>query len=181
MNDDEIMNMWVGALIIIMIQLTLMIMIMDYEIISPLFKIEPATSMGVIAARFLASLLGHLNIEPEIRAGLILAKYCLNHPSRFRGARSFKDDGTEVIHVSQVFPPLFLAVSQVLIGLIVEVNILIFLTAEADFFAVICKFVCLLFITQFDNIYAECLTENKMKPVAGQKLKKYFFKHFLKF
>jgi hypothetical protein len=86
MNDDEMMNIFLGALMIIGCQLCMIGMIIYYEVTSPNFNIVPATSFTIILARFLSSVMMHLNVEPEIRAGLILAKWCLNHPNRLKGA-----------------------------------------------------------------------------------------------
>jgi hypothetical protein len=119
MNPEEIQAIFIGAVMIIGCQLVMMGMIMDYEMVAPEFAMVPSKSFVIILARFLSALMMNLNVEPEIRAGLTLAKYCLNHPNRFRGAFQIGPNGQEVINISAVLPPFFLAMSQALIALIV--------------------------------------------------------------
>lgn len=100
-------------------QITMMSMIMDYEMFSPEFELVPSNSFVIILARFLSALMMNLNVEPEIRCGLILAKYCLNHPNRFRGAYRINPDGEEYINIWAVLPPFCIAMMQALIALVV--------------------------------------------------------------
>ena len=105
------MNIFLGAILIIGCQLTMIGLVIYYELTSPDFKIVPSSSFFIILARFLSSIMMHLNVEPEIRAGLILAKFCLNHPNRLKGAYTRGPYGEEVIHYSRILPPFFLAMS----------------------------------------------------------------------
>jgi hypothetical protein len=66
--------------------MTMIGMIVTYELTNADFHIIPSNSFLIILARFMSSLMMHLNVEPEIRSGLLLAKYCMNHPNRFKGA-----------------------------------------------------------------------------------------------
>ena len=114
---------------IICLQLTMMGMIMDYEMFSPEFEIVPSGSFVIILARFLSALMMNLNVEPEIRCGLILAKYCLNHPNRFKNVYKIGIDGEEIINIWAILPPFCLAMSQAMIALLVQINILVFLSS----------------------------------------------------
>lgn len=67
--------------------------------------------------------------------------------------------------------------SQVIVGLIVEINVLIYLTSLKNLIAVILRFVTLAAICKFDDMYAAALFENKMKDAAGKKLTKFYFRH----
>lgn len=60
-------------------------LIITFEMTSEDFHIIPSNSFLIIVARFMSSMMMHLNVEPEIRAGLMLAKYVVNHPNRFKG------------------------------------------------------------------------------------------------
>ena len=177
MNPEEIQNIFIGAVMIIGCQITMMSMIMDYEMFSPDFELVPSNSFVIILARFLSALMMNLNVEPEIRCGLILAKYCLNHPNRFRGAYQITPDGEEVINIWAVLPPFCIAMIQALIALVVQINILVFLSSQNTLLGVIIKFICLGMICKFDDMYAASLYDNKMKGAGGKKLKKYFFRH----
>jgi hypothetical protein len=178
MNNEEIANVFNGGVIIILLQLSMIGLIMMYEIYSPDFEIVPSDSFSIILARLFASMMMHLNVEPEIRAGLKLAKYCVNHPSRFRGAVSVGEDGKEHINISAVFPPFFLAMSQAIVGLIVEFNVLVYLTSLKKLLEVIMKFVTLAAICKFDDMYASALQDNKMQAAGGKKLRCYYFRRF---
>jgi len=101
----------------------------------------------------------------------------MNHPQRFKGARGKDKDGKETINISRVIPPYLIAISQVLVGLVVEINVLVYLTSLDQMIDVITRFVTLAAIVNFDNMYAMSLHENKMKASAGKGLKKYFYRN----
>ena len=128
----------------------------------------------------MSSMMMHLNVEPEIRAGLMLAKYVVNHPNRFKGVYVKNSKGEYDIHNSRLIPPLFIALSQTFVGLVVEINVLIYLTSLKSLLDVIMKFVTLASICKFDDMYAASLIENKMKAAGGKKLKKYFYRRHTK-
>jgi hypothetical protein len=162
MNEDEVMNIFIAALMVIGCQICMIGMIIYYELTSSEFEIMPSDSYIIILARFLSSVMMHLNVEPEIRAGLVLSKYCLNHPSRFKGAYERGPNGEEIINYSRILPPLFLGLAQVIVGLIVEINILVYLTSIKSLLGVITQFITLASICKFDDMYAANLYENKM-------------------
>lgn len=60
--------------------------------------------------------------------------------------------------------------------MIVEINVLVYLTSLKSLLDVIMKFVTLASICKFDDMYAASLFENKMKKAAGKKLKKYYYR-----
>ena len=86
MNDEEVSNIFLGAIMVILSQLTMIGLIVVFENTSETFHIIPSNSFLIIIARFMSSMMMHLNVEPEIRAGLMLAKYAVNRPHRFKGA-----------------------------------------------------------------------------------------------
>ena len=83
--------------------------------LSPNFKIKAAVSFPVLFTRLMASIIMHLNLVPEIRQGLILAKYTVNHPWMFKDA--FSEDGK--IKVINVIVPFSIGISQAFIGTLV--------------------------------------------------------------
>ena len=70
--------------------------------------------------------------------------------------------GEEIINYSRIMPPLFLSLSQVCVGLVVEINILVYLTSIKSLLGVIMQFVTLAAICKFDDMYAANLFDNKM-------------------
>lgn len=167
MNDDEITGLYLGALLVMFIQLGMMSLIMTYELTSPDFNILPAKEYTIMIARFISYYMMHLNVEPEIRNGLILGKYCVNHPGIFKNAYYADSNGKRKINLMAVLPPFSLALGQSLIALIVEINVLIFLTSMQSLLAVIMSFAALNAICKFDDMYAQALYETKMVECGG--------------
>lgn len=109
MSNDEVTNIYLGAIMVIFIQLTVICLITNHMQSSPGFAVAPAHSYTIILARFISYNMMHLNVEPEIRNGLVLCKYCLNHPGYFRDA-IYKDEyGKRKISLKAVLPPFSLA------------------------------------------------------------------------
>jgi hypothetical protein len=118
----------------------------------------------------------HLNVETEIRNGLELCKYCLNHPGIFKGAAYRDSNGKRRINLIALLPPFSLTMGQVLVALAVELNLLVFLTSQQDLLDVIIKFIAMVAITKFDDMYAATL-QSKMKACAGKRLQKKYSRH----
>jgi len=83
-NKQETSNIYLGALIVISIQSTMILLITNMMCDPENFELLPADSFAIIIPRFLASVMMHLNVEPDIRNGLNLMKYAVNHPSKFK-------------------------------------------------------------------------------------------------
>lgn len=67
--------------------------------------------------------------------------------------------------------------SQILVGLAVEINVLVYLTSLDQMIDIIMNFVALAAIIQFDDMYASSLFENKMNFAKDKCLKKYFYRN----
>lgn len=97
-----------GALFVVSIQLTVVFLIAN-EMMRPEFTMKPATEFLVVLPRLISSILMHLVVEPDIRNGLSIMKYVVNHPGMIRNAK--KDEGSKGISVCKVFPAFFLGLS----------------------------------------------------------------------
>ena len=86
-------------------------LIFVYETTSQDFHIIPSNSFLIIVARFMSSMMMHLNVEPEIRSGLMLAKYVVNHPNRFKNTYIKNPNGGYTIKYLNILPPFFIAIS----------------------------------------------------------------------
>lgn len=137
---------------------------------------RPADSYSLVIARFISYNMMHLNVEQEIRNGLELCKYCLNHPAIFKGAVYRGSNGKRRINMRALLPPISLTMGQVLVALAVELNLLIFLTSQQDLLDVIIKFIAMVAITKFDDMYASTL-QSKMKACVGKRLEKKYSRH----
>lgn len=59
-------------------------MIWYFAISSDEFQILPPNGMDMLACRFIASMMMHLNVEKDVRNGLTMMKYVVNHFGNFR-------------------------------------------------------------------------------------------------
>ena len=91
------------------------------------FKIRAPPSLDMIAARFMASMMMHINVEKDIRSGLDMMKYIVNHYDNF----------------TSVYAPFFIAFLSTIIAVIVEINVMIILTSMEELLGVVMKFVSL--------------------------------------
>ena len=81
-------DVFMNSLIVHMIQLVLIYCIWVYircegsECVK-VFKIERAKNIDMMIARFMASMMMHINVENHIRNGLSMMKYAVNHYENF--------------------------------------------------------------------------------------------------
>ena len=61
-------------------------------------ELVPAQKFYVLIPRLISSIMMHLNVEPDIRQGIQLMKYALNHPQKFRPIRrGYENETAETI------------------------------------------------------------------------------------
>ena len=104
----------------------------------PGFKLKPATEFLVVLPRLISSILMHLVVEPDIRNGISIMKYVVNHPGMIRNA---KTEGG--ISASKVFPAFFLGLSQAAVGITIEYMVIIYLSSMTSLMDIIMKFASL--------------------------------------
>jgi len=136
----------------------------------PDFEIIPAKKFTVLIARFTSSMMMHLGVTDEIRQGLILMKWSVNHPDKFKNYKKVRKDGTEVYSVRRIIFGFLLGFMQAMIGIVVEVAIIVYLASLNGFLDIIMKFFSMAAITKFDDMYAASLPEEKFSAVAGKYL-----------
>lgn len=97
MNKREISNIYLGALLVVCFQMTLIFLIISH-MLSDKFKRVTPDSVLIILPRFLSSLMMHINVETDIRAGITLMKFAVNHPTKFKIAKKVdnKDDPSSI-------------------------------------------------------------------------------------
>ena len=79
MNPREISSLYLGALLVICFQSTLVFLLFNFMNSSE-FCILRGHTILIVLPRFLSSLMMHINVETDIRAGIGLMKYAINHP-----------------------------------------------------------------------------------------------------
>ena len=64
------------------------------------FKFAEAESVLIILPRFLSSLMMHINVETDIRAGINLMKFAVNHPTKFKPPKKVDSiEDPNMIHI----------------------------------------------------------------------------------
>ena len=91
------------------------------------FEIRRAVSIEMMIARFMASMMMHINVEKDVRGGLSMMKYVVNHYDRF----------------TNPYAPFMIAFFAASIAVIVEINVMIILSSMEDILSVVMKFVSL--------------------------------------
>jgi hypothetical protein len=165
LTEEETGRMFLGALMVIGIQMCMVGLLIN-EMLGPHFSLKPASNFIIIIPRLLSSVMMHLIVEPDIRNGISLMKYCCNQPHMFKGSRT--DDGK--LNTFAVASPFFLGFMQTFMGIIIEYMVIIFLSSLDDLMSICMKFAAMTFVINVDNMYANALFENKMKTVPGKKL-----------
>ena len=80
---QEMSNLYLGALLVIFFQFTVCGLIINEMLFSETFEITLPVKFSIIVPRVLSATLAHLKVEPDIRSGLNLMKYAINHPEKF--------------------------------------------------------------------------------------------------
>lgn len=83
MSPRDMSKIYMGGTMVTLIQLT-MIFLIATEMQSENFTLAPADKFTIIVPRLLSSIMMHLNVEPDIRNGLLLMKYVVNHPTHIK-------------------------------------------------------------------------------------------------
>ena len=111
----------------------------DYYVIAP-------RTIDVLIMRFIASICMHLNVEKDVRQGLLMMRYANNHWGDF-----------ENVHIA--FGISFLLT---FISLAIEVTVILLLTTINDEVEVIMKYVPLSAMANLPRFYYNSLVDHKM-------------------
>ena len=125
----------------------LMITFIGYIIMGDSFHITMPNSVQVMGARFVCSILMHLQVEGDVRQGLRMMKYVVNHPFDFSNPGS----------------AFFVAVMQIFGGLFAEIACILYLSSIDTAIDIIIKFVALASIAKVDDFYASALPAEAYK------------------
>jgi len=149
LTADDVHDAFGSALFVFFIQGTL-IFILGLIIVNHQdgFAIILPPTLSVLGARFVCSILMHLQVEGDMRQGLQMMKYVTNHSKDF----------------SNPYYAFSIALMQSLGGLASEISCMIFLCSLADPINVIIRLVAFASIGKVDNFYASALpSEHKLK------------------
>jgi len=120
----------------------------------------------------------HINVETDIRAGVNLMKFAVNHPTKFKPPKKFDAiEDPNTIHVQRVYLAFFLGFCQATIAMIVEILVILYLTSQVLLTDVIMKFVALAAIVRFDDMYAAGLYDEKIRAASGKLMPTEYKRH----
>ena len=137
-----------------MIQIGLLGFCFYYANSNPKFIIKAATSLDLMCGRFVASMLMHINVESEVRHGLTMMKYIINHSDNFIA----------------IGPPFMMGLFHFIIAMAVEFNVMLILTSTEDLLNVVMKFVSLTVFIKIPNMYASSLVNHRGVSLCSLKL-----------
>ena len=92
----------------------------------------------------------HINVEKDVRVGLNMMKYALNHRDNF----------------TNMYPAFFAGFLQFCISLTVEFNVILILTSMNEIMGVIMKYVSLASIANIPRFYYASLVNHKAVPLC---------------
>lgn len=149
LDMEDVHNAYHAAMFVFGFQV-LMILFIGTMVASDEFTVALPSSVSVMGARFVCTILMHLQVESDMRQGLRMMKYVSNQPFDFSNPGS----------------AFFVALMQTTGGLAAEIACILYLSSINKAIDVIIKFVALASIAKVDDFYASAL------PAEGNKIKK---------
>ena len=136
-----------GAAYVFAVQLLMITFVMQVILKSDTFMVcFPKTVFG-LGARFVASILMHFNVEPDVRQGIYMMKYVTNH------SKDFTNPGFAYA----------IGLMQMTGGLAAEVLCMLYLTSIRSTIDTIIRFMALASIANVDDWYAGALQGSPLK------------------
>lgn len=154
-------DVFMNSLIVQLVQVIMILCIWKYASENKEFVVRPAESLDMMVARFVASMMMHINVEKDVRGGINMMKYAVNHPENF----------------NNVIPAFMMGLNSTIISLIVEINVMIILSSMPNILGVVMKYVSLAAIANIPRFYYSSLVEHKMCNIKDVKLKITNFRH----
>ena len=163
LNPEDVHDAFENAIFVFFIQMTL-VGFLGFIVFSGHqgFTIKLPVDFYVLVARFVCSILMHLNVEGDMRQGLVMMKFVTNHAEDF-------------VNPYYAF---IVALMQSIGGISSEIFCIIFLCSLSDPINVLIRFIAFASIGKIDNFYAAALpSEHKLKrPSAELKIRNHRFK-----
>lgn len=161
LSAEQQSDVFMNSLIVQCVQIIMILCVWKYAYDDKKFVVSAASSLDMMVARFVASMMMHINVEKDVRGGINMMKYAVNHPDNF----------------NNVVPSFFMAFMATLISLIVEVNVMIILSSMPNILGVVMKYVSLAAIANIPRFYFSSLVEHRMSSVSSLSLKISRFRH----
>ena len=117
--------------------------------------------LGVICVRFIASMMMHLNVEKDVRNGISMMKYAVNHRENF-------------VNLECGF---FVAYLLTVCSFAVELTVILVLVSFTDVLKVVMGYVSLAAIANIPRFYYNSLVEHKLLNISKVTLDITKFRH----
>lgn len=160
-TDEQRADVLLNSLNVQAIQFIMIICIWHFAITFDQFYVRPVDNIYMMVARFVASMFMHINVEKDVRAGINMMKYSLNHYKNF----------------TNPYPPFFLGLIATILSVIVEINVMLILSNMTDCLNVINKYVSLSAVANIPRFYYASLVEHKMTCCKDLKIQVTKFRH----
>lgn len=173
--NEERTSLFISANLVTLVQATTIMLIVIFFGDGKGVHLVPAKSYFVLIPRLISSIMMHLNVEPDIRQGIELMKYAINHPQKFRPIKKgYKDEDPETISFVGVrrraFCAFMLGFNQAAIAIVAEILVIVYLSSLSSLLLIIMKYVSLAAVVKFDDMYAAALHDSAIQGAVGTKL-----------
>lgn len=146
LTSKERSSVYQSALMVISIQITTICLLIIYFREDQETRPDPPKSYLILIPRLLSSFMMHLQVEQDIRNGLYMMKYAVNHPFMFTYRKSKKVTPREElikIMTSRTILAFMLGFFQVTVSVVVEFLVIYYLSSIDELMKIIVKFVSL--------------------------------------
>lgn len=172
---EERNTLYLQAILVSLVQMSTIIVIMVFFDTGKGVHLIPADRFLVLVPRLISTMMMHLNVEPDIRQGIELMKFAVNHPQKFRCIKKDSDKETpeSISYVGcrrRAFCAFMLGFNQCTIGILAEVLVIYFLNSLNDLLLIIMKYVSFAAVVKFDDMYGAALGGHVITQVGGHKL-----------
>jgi len=161
LSPEQQSDVFMNSLIVQLVQVIMILCVWKYALVNDGFAVRPAESLDMMVARFVASMMMHINVEKDVRMGIQMMKYVVNHTENF----------------NNVVPAFMMGLNSTIISLIVEMNVMIILSSMPNILGVVMKYVSLAAIANIPRFYFNSLVEHRMCSVNQVTLKITNFRH----
>lgn len=151
-----------NSIIIQLVQVIMLYCCFNFERMNWSSLITPSDSYDMMVARFMSSIMMHINVEQDVKNGIHMMKYVVNHHEDFH---------------SPYMPFIFGFFSMVL-SIFVEINVMIILTALPDVLGIIVRYIALSTIANVPRYYFASLVDSEVaKATSGKNISITKFRH----
>ena len=150
LNSLERSSVLMNSLFIHILQLSLIGIIWTYAFKCE-FTVYVPNEVEILITRFIASMMMHLQVEKDIRNGLGMMKYAVNHHARF----------------TNVYVSFCIAALHTFSSFMIEFTVILILLSLENVVEIVMKYVSLAAISNIPRFYYNSLYDNKLLSIAG--------------